>query len=106
MKLFRIECRTGCTCCKEDNHYRGFYETREEAQARIDRFYRGLDYPLASQYARYGSYGIEGVDVEQLPDGRIIVNNERVYAPDTIVSVSFEDGSVLRGNEITTSIGY
>ena len=106
MTLYRIECRTGCTCCRDENHYRGFYPSREEALARIARFNNGLDYPVASQYARYGTYGIEAVTCEQLPDGRIIIDNERVFQPESIVSISLEDGSILQGEETIIHLGY
>jgi hypothetical protein len=106
MTLYKIECRTGCTCCANDNHYRGFYLSREEALARITRFSNGLDNPVGSQYARYGSYGIEKVDCEQLPDGRIIIDNERVFQPESIVHINIEDGSILQGEEVIIHIGF
>jgi len=105
MTLYRIECRTGCTCCSSENHYRGFYPSREEAKARIDRFNQGIDNPLASQYARYGVYGIEACEAEQLPDGRLIVD-DRVYPGDSFVSIDLQTGDILQGEEKLTTLGY
>lgn len=73
MKAYVIECRTGCSCCASENHYRGPYSSREVAEKRAAYFHETR--LLASQYARNGVYHINEVDVEVLPDGRIIVNN-------------------------------
>lgn len=70
VKVFLIECRTGCFCCSNENHYRGPFSSREVAEARVVK-YRELRV-LASQYSSRGNYHIEEYDGEQLPDGRII----------------------------------
>lgn len=93
-KVYVIECRTGCSCCANENHHRGVYLTRAEAQARIDRFKRGVDNPVASQYSKYGNYNIEEYSAELLPGGRVIVGHSRVVDADDIVSVNLLDGSV------------
>ena len=98
-KIFAIQCRTGCTCCRSDNHFRGLYLTREEAQARIDRFRRGIDNPVASQYSRYGQYSIEEEDCEEISGDRIIVGNKKVYFKSQIATVNLEDGSLLNWNK-------
>ncbi len=84
MKSFFIYCSTGCSCCNNENHYRGPFSSRSVAEERI-KYYR--EHPiLASQYAKRGVYDIEpweqlsnGYETEQLPDGRLIIN-DRVYA--------------------------
>ena len=53
MQVFYIECRTGCTCCRDENHYRGLYATLAEAEARIARWKRGEGNPVSSQYPHY-----------------------------------------------------
>ena len=80
MKLFVIYCRTGCSCCSNENHYRGPYQTREDAQKEIDSYYApdSKFWPLASQYAKRGHYNIKEIEVETLPDGRQIVNDEHI----------------------------
>ena len=76
-KCYRIVCKTGCM---EDSHYRGWYETKESAQARIDRFLAGIDYPVASQYARRGRYHIEECIFEPISKNRIIVDSNKLIA--------------------------
>jgi len=55
-KIFFVYCSTGCSCCSNENHYRGPFSTREIAQKRAE-FYRKVPI-LASQYASRGSYEI------------------------------------------------
>jgi len=72
-KAFLVEARTGCTCCSRENHYRGPYKTRSEAESAIVLF---KSIPLvASQYSKTGQYVIEEHDAEILPDGRLIVQS-------------------------------
>lgn len=91
--VFYIECRTGCSCCSDENHYRGFYKTREEAQARVDRFKRGIDFPVCSQYSRYGNYDIYESEAEEISNNRIIVNDQ--VFPDKYIEIDIEDGSLM-----------
>ena len=72
-KVFLIYAGTGCSCCNYENHYRGPYRTREEAEKRVEEFREML--LLASQFARQGHYSIEEYDAEILPDKRIIVDS-------------------------------
>jgi hypothetical protein len=84
IKIFTIYCSTGCTCCSEENHYRGPYRTREEATKAAEGFRsRKL---LSSQYSSTGNYSIEEAEGEILPDGRIIISNTYIcpgFASDT-----------------------
>lgn len=57
--IYFIYCSTGCTCCSNENHYRGPLATRPEAEEAIER-YRSMPL-LASQYASKGHYSIEEV---------------------------------------------
>ena len=62
----------------------------------MKKFY---DLPLlASQYAHRGRYEISEHDVEQLPDGRVILFDEKVFHPEKIFDVT-EDGSLKRDGE-------
>lgn len=77
-KIFIIYCSTGCSCCSGDNHYRGPYKTREEAEKAAAGFReRSL---LSSQFSATGNYSIEDRDAEILPDGRLIIDNDRICA--------------------------
>ena len=76
MKGFMIYARTGCSCCSGENHDRGPYRTREEAENR-KKYFQSIAL-LASQYARVGAYDISEYEFEELPDGRLIQEN-RVY---------------------------
>lgn len=75
---FLIYCATGCSCCNNENHYRGPFSTREIAEE------KKADYTasrlLASQYSENGNYTIYEVSCEQLPDGRLIIDGERLVA--------------------------
>ena len=82
-KVWYIECRTGCTCCADENFDQGFYDNPEEPQSIIDEWRQGNGNPLASQYARYGCYHLCETEAEILPDGRWIV-----------------DGTVFEANEV------
>lgn len=98
MTYFFIYCGTGCTCCNDQNHYRGPYASREEAERRIKHF---LDpeskfWPLASQYARRGRYSVEEKEVEMLGDGRWIADGR--VLDNSLIEVA-ADGSVAFGDE-------
>jgi hypothetical protein len=102
--IYLIEARTGCTCCQSQNHYRGPYKTREDAEKRI-QFYRTSQgekayWPLASQYARRGAYSVTEWTCETLPDGRKIIGGDTVVEPTEFNFIQVnEDGSVLN-NEV------
>lgn len=107
-KAFILVCRTGSTCCASENHIRGIYKTNDEAVARARRFLQGVDNPVASLFARHGSYTIRAVNLEFLPDGRIIVNSTHVFSSAYLVKVNIMDGSLedaeddfLSANEYT-----
>jgi hypothetical protein len=77
VEYFLIYCSTGCSCCNNENHYRGPFSTKEIAEARLPQ-YRDLQI-LASQYSARGNYSVSGpFKGEQLPDNRII-GDETVY---------------------------
>jgi hypothetical protein len=82
-KVWYIECRTGCSCCADENFCQGFYDNPEKPQALIDKWLTGDGNPLASQYARYGRYTLHEIEAEILPDGRWIVEN-RVFDADEV----------------------
>lgn len=98
MKLYFIECRTGCTCCSGDNHYRGPYRSEEDAANRIS-FFRTSEgdhafWPVASQYSRRGDYRVVEYEVEEISGGRAIVN-DRVFYLKTLRPIEVRpDGSV------------
>lgn len=96
-KVYLIECRTGCSCCASDNHFRGPYRTKEEAQARIDRFKRGVNNPVASQYSKTGNYSIDEFSYEEISGDRMIIGETKVLPLSSLVSVNLEDGSIGYG---------
>jgi len=70
---FLIDCSTGCTCCADENHIRGPFKLREDAEAKVaDYQKRRL---LSSQFSETGNYWIREVEAEVLPDGRLIIDN-------------------------------
>ena len=101
IKIFRIEARTGCSCCSDENHYRGPYKTREDAERRV-KFYLEEEgdkkyWPIGSQYARRGRYTIEEHLAEILPGNRWIIE-DRVYKVAPFIEIA-EDGSSEQNNE-------
>ena len=80
-KVWWIEATTGCSYCSYQNFNQGFYFNKEEPQAIIDKWSKGIDNPLASQYAKYGRYYLGEEEAEILPDGHIIVG-DKVFGPE------------------------
>jgi hypothetical protein len=80
-KIYTIDASTGCTCCSGENFEEGPYTDPDQPQAIIDRWRRGDDNPLASQYARYGRYSLREYTAEELPGGRFIIG-DRVWGPE------------------------
>lgn len=99
MKVFIINCETGCTCCSSDNHSLGFYETREDADRRVGFFLdpNAKHNPVASQYAPKGRYHINEEEAEPISGDRIIVG-DRVYEFSKFAQVG-PDGS-CSGHEV------
>lgn len=94
MKLVFIEARTGCTCCSDDNHYRGPYRDKESAERRI-AYYKAPDskyWPLASQFSKRGNYSITEVEAEEIPGDRIIIG-DHVFSTPTYIEVN-PDGTL------------
>ncbi len=94
-KCYLIYAGTGCTCCNNENHYRGPYKSKEDAERRVV-YYKsdGSKYwPLASQFARRGTYSIEEVSFEDLNDGRIILGGTTVISDVNLIDVN-EDGTI------------
>lgn len=98
-KLYYIECRTGCTCCRCENHLRGMFITKESAERRVELFKK---MPLlSSQYSSTGVYTIVDVDIKAtLEDGTILVaskdtrNQGRWFDKDYIFDTD-KDGYLL-----------
>lgn len=93
--IWTIYCATGCSCCHSDNHYRGPYRTKEDAERRI-AYYHAPDskfWPVSSQFARRGWYTIEQAELEPISGNRFILNGERVLDHLTFVEVN-PDGTV------------
>ena len=72
-KCYIIYCSTGCSCCRDQNHFRGPYQSREIAEEAKSHFSRTK--LLSSQYSSSGNYSIEERNCEILPDGRIIIDD-------------------------------
>jgi hypothetical protein len=88
-KVYFVECRTGCSCCSGENHYRGPFSTEEIAHKRVVR-YRELAI-LASQYSRSGIYHVNEHEAEIISKNRIIINESTVI--EDIMKDSCEPGS-------------
>ena len=82
-KVWWIECRTGCSCCADENFDYGFFLNEEEPRALISKWSKGIDNPLGSQYAKYGRYYLDSSEAEIFPDGRWIVEGT-VFEPDEV----------------------
>lgn len=77
--LWYIECSTGCSCCDYENFTQGFYKEEEAAKEQVKQWLAGNGNPLGSQYAPKGRYYIRKGVGEILPDGRLILDNYKVY---------------------------
>ena len=94
-QVFTILCRTGCTCCSGENHYRGPYKTRGDAERRVAHFLNDKNSfcPVASRYARRGRYTAYESKMEILDDGRAILASEVLDKTPAFVEVR-PDGTV------------
>jgi len=71
---FFIGCQTGCSCCRDENHHTGPYRSLHYARELVKEYTKTRR--LASQYARSGHYSIGWCEVEIMPDGRIVYEDE------------------------------
>lgn len=96
-KAFLIEACTGCTCCSTENHFRGPYKSIGDAQRRIS-YYNSPNsdfWPLASQFAERGRYGVREIKVERIDGNRLILEGNRIVEEGEFNFVKVkEDGSV------------
>jgi hypothetical protein len=76
--VYIIECRTGCTCCSGENHYRGPFSTIHMAK-HAETLLRESGI-IGSQYAPSGVFTISEMSCERLPDGRLIIGGDRVVS--------------------------
>ena len=93
--FFFIHCSTGCSCCSSENHIRGPYLTKEDAERRV-AYYKSPDskyWPLASQYSRRGNYYIEEQKYEVISDNRIIIQDSVYPFPEKTIVVK-ADGTI------------
>jgi len=97
--IWLISCRTGCTCCSSDNHYRGPYKSEDDAARRIAYFLSpdSKYWPLASQYARRGNYSVNCYEIEMISKDRYILDDEVHQGPIEFIIVH-DDGTVDYNN--------
>lgn len=104
MKLYKIYCATGCTCCSSDNHYRGYFKSQEDAERRIVFFKlpEANNNPVASQYARKGRYEISGIEAEvgnhKEKEILLLMNGSWIYASE--IKIPKADGSLDEDDRI------
>jgi len=73
-EAFFVTSSTGCTCCRSWNRTYGPLRTQEEAD---DLAKRNRDNKThASQYASNGRHTVHKGEIEELPDGRMIINDK------------------------------
>ena len=97
--LFFIEARTGCSCCRENNHIRGPYKFKKDAEKRIN-YYLSKDskyWPIGSQFYPQGSYHVLAEEVEEISRDRWIIW-DRVFTSTGFIDVQ-EDGSLKTKEE-------
>ena len=74
--IFLIRCSTGCSCCANENHYRGPFSARTIAESKVREYHK---IPvLASQYSKTGHYDIEEHDATII-NGIIIADTEQWF---------------------------
>ena len=67
MKVYLIELKTGCSCCRDENYKEGFFPDLISAVKRVK--YHLKNKTLSSQYAKRGKYDIRTVELEDLGNG-------------------------------------
>ena len=77
-QVFIVECRTGCSCCSDENHYVGPFFSRAAIESWIANA-KTIPY-IASQYSKQGVYHIDEITAECLPDGLLLIR-DRVFGP-------------------------
>lgn len=77
---FLIFCSTGCSCCRSENYYQGFYDTLEEAIEIAT--YKWRNKSIRSQYSDNGEYTIYEVAIEEISHDRIILDGQVVFKKD------------------------
>ena len=98
IEAFLIRCSTGCSCCRNENELRGPWRTQQSAQTQAVAYER---WPLlSSQYAPRGRYQIKRIEAEQLPDGRLILDNKLIAAGFVDSEDLYVDETLLRGEQI------
>lgn len=75
LDIWFVHCGTDCTCCNNEDHYQGPYETEEKADKAIEEFIRTKK--LASQYAPNGRYSKRKEKGQLSVDGSICYENHR-----------------------------
>lgn len=92
---YLVECRTGCSCCSGDNHYRGPYKIKEDAERGIEYFRTSNNgfCPVSSQFSRRGSYYIKEITIEGISEDRYIINDNIVIHDFNYINVN-DDGSI------------
>ncbi len=80
MKVYSIHCQTGCSCCNNENHSLGLFESSEDAQRRVTFFLdpNANNNPIGSQYARKGRYDIMELEAEPIAGDRLIIGSRVV----------------------------
>jgi len=100
--FFLIEAQTGCTCCSSEDHFRGPYKSKSDAKRRIE-YYRSKDsrfWPLASQYARRGSYSVKEISFEFISKRRIILDDRFVEdLKDVPEFIRVNEDGTVKGNK-------
>lgn len=104
-KIYTIESRTGCTCCRYDNFWRGFYATENEAETRANRFRTGVEHIISSRYSKYGHHKVVEHSYEEISNNRFILDGTEVFDKAPFVRVNLEDGSIISGTEHEESLG-
>ena len=99
-ELYIIHCSTGCTCCSYENHTRGFFKSKEDANKRIE-YYNSKDssfWPLGSQYAARGRYSVEAVTARIIDEETIIIEEYDSVVHSLYIVKLNEDGSIEDNN--------
>jgi hypothetical protein len=95
-KIYLIYASTGCTCCSEENHYRGPYKSKEDCEKRI-KYYKTSNYwPVASQYSQRGNYSIKEYSLEEISKDRYIVGGVHVYSKGEISFIEVNEDGTLK----------
>lgn len=96
-----IHATTGCSCCGNEDHYRGPYRSRSDAERRVASYLakESKFWPTASQYYHRGLYYIIESSHEEISGGRVIIGNSHVFSTAEAAFIDVRDDGTIENDK-------